>query len=135
MHGSPLSKFDNREIWKKYDYKQLGLIAEPYFDLDFNQVFYLTDTGRKWDGDKVSVRDKVMEGRLIENEAFLKTRFHTTNDIISAIKAGKFPDKVMMTFHPQRWTYNKIDWCEELIVQNVKNIAKAILVKQQNKSK
>jgi len=133
MHGSPLSKFDNREIWKKYNYKQLGLIAEPYFDLDFNRVFYLTDTGRKWDGDKVSVRDKVMEGRVIDNEAFLKSRFHTTQDIISAIKGSKFPDQVMMTFHPQRWTDNKAEWCEELIVQNVKNIAKAVLVKQNNK--
>lgn len=43
MHGSPLSKYDNREIWKKYD---------------FNQFFYLTDTGRRWDG-KYAVRDKV----------------------------------------------------------------------------
>ena len=36
-----------------------GIIAEPYFDLDFDEVFYLTDTGRRWDGDDVSVRDKV----------------------------------------------------------------------------
>ena len=30
MHGSPLSAFDNRAIWKKYSYKELGLVAEPY---------------------------------------------------------------------------------------------------------
>jgi len=59
MHGSPLSKYDNRDIWNKYDYKKLGLIGEPYFDIDFSKVLYLTDTGRCWDGDKVSVRDKV----------------------------------------------------------------------------
>ena len=23
MHGSPLSKFDNRKIWEKYDYRRL----------------------------------------------------------------------------------------------------------------
>ena len=28
MHGSPRSEFDNKEIWKKYDYKSLGLAAE-----------------------------------------------------------------------------------------------------------
>jgi len=36
-----------------------GIIAEPYFDMDFKEVLYLTDTGRRWDGDRVSVRDKV----------------------------------------------------------------------------
>ena len=60
MHGSPLSKFDNRDIWKKYDYKKLGLLAEPYFDIDFNHLFYLTDTGRRWDGHRFNVRDKPM---------------------------------------------------------------------------
>ena len=57
-HGSPRSRWDNQKIWQKYDYKKLGIIGEPYFDIDYNQVFYLTDTGRRWDGWKVSVRDK-----------------------------------------------------------------------------
>ena len=59
MHGSPLSKWDNRDLWKKYDYRDFGIIAEPYFDLDFDEVFYLTDTGRSWNNSKASVRDKV----------------------------------------------------------------------------
>ncbi len=59
MHGSPLSKWDNRDLWKRYNYRDFGIIAEPYFDIDFGEVLYLTDTGRRWDGDRVSVRDKV----------------------------------------------------------------------------
>ncbi|MCK5078375.1 MAG: hypothetical protein KAR09_00440, partial [Bacteroidales bacterium] len=59
MHGSPLSKYDNHSIWEKYDYKKLGIIGEPYLDIDFSEVLYLTDTGRKWNGEKMSVRDKV----------------------------------------------------------------------------
>jgi len=59
MHGSPLSKWDNRDLWKKYNYRDFGIIGEPYFDVDFSDVFYLTDTGRRWDGARVSVRDKV----------------------------------------------------------------------------
>ena len=38
-------------------YSLFSITAEPYFDLDFNQFFYLTDTGRCWDGWNVSVRD------------------------------------------------------------------------------
>ncbi|HCY00264.1 MAG TPA: hypothetical protein DG754_09020, partial [Bacteroidales bacterium] len=49
MHGSPRSKYDNRDIWTKYNYKELGIIGEPYFDLNFDDFFYLTDTGRRWD--------------------------------------------------------------------------------------
>ncbi len=41
MHGSPLSGIDNLDLLRKYDYKRLGLVAEPYLDFDFNQMFYL----------------------------------------------------------------------------------------------
>lgn len=63
MHGSPLSKWDNRLLWKYYDYRDFGIRGEPYFDIDFNEVFYLTDTGRRWDGDFVSIRDKMRNSR------------------------------------------------------------------------
>jgi len=59
MHGSPLSPWDNRELWNHTDYRQYGIIGEPYLDIDFVSVLYLTDTGRRWDGEKVNVRDKV----------------------------------------------------------------------------
>lgn len=55
MYGSPRSKFDNRDLWSKYDYHAYGIIAEPYFDLDFNQMAYYTDTGRRWNGESTSV--------------------------------------------------------------------------------
>ena len=41
MHGSPFSKYDNREMWKSETYKNYGIIGEPYFDIDFNKVLYL----------------------------------------------------------------------------------------------
>ena len=72
MHGSPLSKYDNRLLWEKYDYRDFGIIGEPYFDVDFNEVLYLTDTGRRWDGDSFSVRDKV--GILEEKNGRMEVR-------------------------------------------------------------
>ncbi|MGE5431592.1 MAG: hypothetical protein ACM3QX_10995 [Syntrophomonadaceae bacterium] len=114
MHGSPRSKYDNRDIWKKYNFRDLGIIGEPYFDLDFRNVLYLTDTGRKWNGTTVSVRDKVNSG--------FNFNFHTTFNLINSINL--FPDKVMITFHPQRWTNNYYLWFKELLFQNIKNIIK-----------
>ena len=108
MHGSPLSKYDNRMIWEKYDYKELGIIGEPYFDVDYKEVFYITDTGRKWNNEAASVRDRVgyenlgiQELRDLGIEEL--TRCHSTQEIIAAVEAGKFTDKVMINVHPQRW--------------------------------
>jgi hypothetical protein len=121
MHGSPRSKFDNKDIWKKYDYKKLGLIGEPYYDIDFNRVAYLTDTGRRWNGDKVSVRDKV--------QSRFNFNFRSTTDIISHL--DKLPDQIMFTFHPQRWHDNMLPWTKELIMQNIKNKVKYMLIQRQ----
>jgi len=125
MHGSPRSPFDNKAIWTKYDYKSLGIIGEPYFDVDFDKTFYLTDTGRRWDGWKTSVRDKVPQ-----QEAWIKQGlvFHTTNDIIKAVKENRFPDQVLFTFHPQRWHNKKILWIKELVMQNAKNQIKKVII-------
>ena len=46
-------------MWKYYDYRDFGIEGEPYFDIDFEKVLYLTDTGRRWDGGAVAIRDKV----------------------------------------------------------------------------
>jgi hypothetical protein len=126
MHGSPRSKYDNRDIWRKYDYRKLGIIGEPYFDIDFSKMAYLTDTGRMWDGEKYSVRDKAIENRKSEI-VNRKSSYHSTFDIIKTIEAGTFPDQAMMTFHPQRWHDNFYDWSNEFVLQNIKNIIKRTL--------
>ena len=127
MHGSPTSKWDGKDLWKKYDYKALGIIGEPYMDTDFSDVFYLTDTGRCWDGYKVSVRDKIPGHQDEWTKAGLT--WHTTPQLIAAIEQGRLPEHVMMTTHPQRWTNNQGAWYRELIVQNFKNIIKKFLIK------
>ena len=132
MHGSPMSKYDNRAIWQKYNYRKLGLIGEPYFDINFREVFYLTDTGRRWDGEGVSIRDKVNRehGSPTTPSPVPRLLYHTTNDIIHAAHNDQLPDKILMTFHPQRWTDQSLPWIKELIWQNVKNQIKKFMVKQ-----
>jgi hypothetical protein len=154
MHGSPLSKYDNRMLWEKYDYRDYGIIGEPYFDINFEEVLYLTDTGRKWDGDLVNIRDKATgdrhqaSGEEKRNEVWgigfevnhtLEKRnptprtphpapifsFHSTFDIINA--AESLPDKIMITVHPQRWDNRYFPWMRELIWQNIKNIGKRLI--------
>ena len=133
MHGSPLSKYDNRAIWDHYDYRDFGIIAEPYFDLDFSKVLYLTDTGRRWDGDSVSIRDRSADASTNRHMAGGKQplsdaySFSSTQDIIRACENGELPNQIMFNFHPQRWTDNPLLWTQELILQNTKNVAKRLL--------
>ncbi len=122
MHGSPKSKYDNKDVWKHYDYKKYGIIGEPYFDIDFKKVFYLTDTGRMWDGHKVSVRDKV------NAHGHFNLSFHTTFEIAKTAQKG-LPDKIMFNFHPQRWTDDPALWLKEKNTQRLKNMVKYMLIK------
>lgn len=116
MHGSPTSRFDNKRLWVKYDYHDYGILGEPYFDINFNQCLYLTDTGRCWNGSKFSIRDKV-SGKYNFN-------FKSTFEIIRAIEDNTLPDQIMIATHPQRWSDSIYIWTKELILQNIKNIIK-----------
>ena len=133
MEGAPESKYNNQDLWKKYDYRDFGITSEPYFDLDFNKVYYLTDTGRRWDG-KFSVRDKpIFKDEHLRNERVSdEFRYRHTKDIIKAIEKSSFPDSAMLTFHPQRWNDKPLPWLKELLWQNVKNQVKRIIIKRGN---
>ena len=145
MHGSPLSRYDNRDLWEKYDYHDFGIIGEPYFDLDFSKTLYLTDTGRMWDGDKFSIRDRarvqksknsnqkenISRGAVCDPPAL---PLHSTVDILNALKEDRFPNKIMLTVHPQRWTDNYFHWLQELLWQKFKNLIKYIKLKRMEKT-
>jgi len=113
-HVSPLSPYDNKMIWEKYDYKKLEIIGDAHLDTDWDRFAYLTDTGRRWNDDSVSVRDKV-------NSKY-NFNFKSTFEIINNI--DNLPDNVMFTIHPERWNDKFIPWMGELIGQNFKNVIK-----------
>ena len=120
MDGRPLSKYNNLDLWKFYDYKSYGIDFEPYLDIDFNKVLYITDTGRGWNLLKYNVRDKVRNPFNYHDK--------TTIEIIKDIEENKLPNLLMITIHPQRWHNNLFLWVKELFIQNLKNFIKGILI-------
>lgn len=122
MHGSPMTKWDNRDIWTDYNYKDFGIIAEPYFDVNYNNVFYITDTGRSWNSTGVSVRDKVDSGFNIQVKS--------TSHFIQLATEGKLPNQMIINTHCQRWFEPGFNWLKELLLQNSKNQVKRFLVKK-----
>lgn len=128
-HGSPKSKWNSQYIWNQYDIKTLGIEYEPMLDTDFSTTLYLTDTGRRWDGYKVSVRDKVPQYQ--EQWAKEGLVFHSTDDIIHAINDMNHSIhqyNLLVNTHPQRWMPFGIGWLKEATLQNIKNIVKRIIV-------
>lgn len=126
MHGSPTSKYDNRDLWKDVDYKAYRIIGEPYFDfLNHKDVEYFTDTARMWNGEKYNVRDKSVN-KDVDNEK--NKNIHSTFDLINWINTSVNSKPIMITTHPQRWTDNNLEWTEEYFSQNVKNIIKRFLI-------
>lgn len=119
MHGSSTSKYDNRLLWKNRQLADYGLVGEPYLSVDFDEVFYLTDTGYAWDGGKYAVRDIV--------ESPFGLRFHSTSDIVQAIQSGGFPNKALILAHTL-WTDNVMQWyglhIRECFRNNIKLLAK-----------
>lgn len=116
MHGSPLNKWDNRKIWDTIDYHAYGLTLEPYYDINYNEFFYITDTGRKWNNVNINIRDKV--------KTKFKIKIKSTRHIIKLLKRGEIPNKIIINTHPHRWFEPGLMWFWEVLFQNIKNVIK-----------
>lgn len=158
MHGSPLSPVDNRLLWKYYDYHSDGIVCEPYIDIDVSDILYLTDTGRRWDGEGSSVRDrgfmagsaalpgpyagwrvKPAEGSLMNmtprGMAFRAAfKAGSTDELIEEALNNRLPDRLIINTHPQRWSDNPLEWVTELIIQNLKNQVKKFVRLSKNRA-
>ncbi len=127
-HGSPRSRWNSQDIWNHHDIHALGIDHESMLDTDFSKTLYLTDTGRRWDGYKMSVRDKVPQYQEQWERAGLV--FHSTDDIIRALRNPEHPihrKELLINTHPQRWMPFGLAWLKEATLQNAKNIVKRVI--------
>lgn len=119
MHGSPLSKYDNRAMWKHHSIKNYNILAEPYLSIDYSQVEYYTDTGRQWGATKTNLRDIVTNSKINPN-------LKTTNDLINyLITIG--PQKIILQTHPERWAYSYPTFIFSLILDGGSNLIKFLI--------
>ena len=121
MHGSPLSKYDNRDLWKKYDFRDFGIKGEAYLSMADKGLIYLTDTGRSWGG-KHSVRDAMPGARKVPVE--------TTDDLIAWIGSADENAGLYFTVHPERWAPNEVEWAVGSVTDFAVNMGKNLLRKK-----
>ncbi|VVB89752.1 Uncharacterised protein [uncultured archaeon] len=117
MHGNPLSKYDDRELWKVYDFRDFGIIGEAYLSAG-KDINYFSDTGRSWNS-KNNIRDFI-PGRREESEV------ETTDDTIAMIESNRI-DRIYILTHPERWG-NGMDWGFSFVMDSAFNAGKKMLV-------
>jgi len=120
MHGSLLSKYDNRDIWNIYDFRDFGIIGEAYLSAG-EDLNYFTDTGRGWNS-KNNLRDFI-PGKTEQVFA------DTTDDLIKLIEGGEI-SKFYISLHPDRWTSNAVSWSlfwlHDLVINSGKKVLRVV---------
>lgn len=121
MHGSPISPWDNKKIWEKYDYREFGVTADTAFDIDYNKVFYISDNGFGWNKINTSIRDKV------------KTKFNipinNTYHLMDLIERDLLPNNIMLNAHPDTFFDPGLRWILNYTSIKSKNLIKWVIVK------
>ncbi len=117
MHGNTLSKYDNRDMWKVYNFTDFNIMGEAYLSMG-SISNYFSDTGRSWNS-KYKLRD------LIHNKASPPT-IQTTNDLLFYILNSN--SKIIYVLsHPEIWADNTYDWWSMWAMNKMYNAAKLAL--------
>jgi hypothetical protein len=118
MHGRPFSPYDNRDLWRKYNCKDFGVLAEAFLDVDYSDMYYLTDTGRTWGQTKANIRDNVRNS--------LTADVDSTDSLISFI-ADNADKKIALVMHPERWEDKPTRWAIQYFRDVGANIIKGFV--------
>ncbi|MTI83709.1 MAG: hypothetical protein FH756_07350 [Firmicutes bacterium] len=99
MHGNPLTKWDGRTLWDKYDMQKLGIIGETYVSFRDKNVKYLTDTGRTWNN-AFQFKDTLGKKQI---------NVKNSKELVNLLKAKKYHNLYILT-HPERWAFNSLNY-------------------------
>jgi hypothetical protein len=110
MHGRPLMRFDNRDLWRDPGRHSLlkgrfGLLGEVYLDIDYLDVAYINDTGRNWTAGRSNFRDRVESG--------VSASFSSGEELLGQLERSAYR-KIMFQIHPERWSDGATEWFVQL---------------------
>ena len=120
MHGSPISPYNNIDLWKTFDFTQFGIIGEAYLSIDYRNIAYFTDTGRTWEKNKHNLRDTVTQGEIVHNPVV------TTDDLIRIVASNDLK-KMCIQSHPERWAEGIFEWGVSYMTDQAVNFVKSVL--------
>jgi len=117
MHGNPLTPYDNRDLWKKYDFREYGIEVSAYLTLDYSRIRYFSDTGRNWSETRGNLFDFVDHRQQVS--------LSSTPTLIDFLKSSK--QDTCLLIHPNRWTNDPLKWSLNAIYDLLGNTAKKII--------
>jgi hypothetical protein len=116
-HGSPLSPYDNLDLWNVYDFTRFDIDGDAQLSVR-SPVSFFTDTGRSWDH-RNNLRDSVAN-------AVLTPGIRTTGDLISFISRTP-PPLIYLVVHPERWTAGGLQWYLQYSRDCIFNAGKVVI--------
>ncbi len=125
MHGNPLTRWDNRDLWEKCSWKDFGLLGEAY--LSFHDVVYLSDTGRTW-SPRNKVKDWMPGG---DGRVAAQPDVRSTDDLIRWLGSGD-RGPVYLTAHPERWQDGPAQWMASATMDLGVNVVKRVLLRHRS---
>jgi len=120
MHGSPLSRHHNLDMWSETSLRNFGLLGDAFLSVDYQGMLYFTDTGRGWNRSNANLRDRppgVVECSLEGNR---------TADLIRCLRARQ-GSKLAFSVHPERWNDHLFCWGVQLISDTACNVVKSLV--------
>ncbi len=120
MHGSPLSRHNNIDMWQIGSLADYGLAADAFLSLNYAGMPYFTDTGRSWSAGAANLRDKPASADAPP------AGVHTCADLLAFVDKAK-PGRLALSAHPERWAISASDWWLQLGKDAGINAVKRIL--------
>ena len=114
MHGSPLSRFNNMEIWKYKKFEESN-VKDCILSFDWSDYLFFTDTGRSFASGKANFRDKI--GGMRDPSV------RKPSDLVKFLTKRK-ADKIQLNVHPERWTNTPSIWVQQLAKDKLLNAIK-----------
>ncbi len=122
MHGSPLSKHNNIDMWKIGERSDYDVVVDAFLDVNYSGMPYFTDTGRCWGKEAVNLRD-------MPATALLPPPIAATEELVNFVRT-KRPAQLALSAHPERWATRWEDWAVQLAkdfcVNSIKRTLRAI---------
>jgi hypothetical protein len=119
MHGSPLSRWHNLDLWQEHDLKDYDIKGEASLSVDYSESYYFTDTGRNWNSSRYNLRDHVASRTPVQKIA-------STDDLIKFIPEAK-DCPVFISAHPNRWADTWLGWGASAVSDWIINQAKWLI--------
>jgi hypothetical protein len=125
MHGNPLTRWDNRDLWREHDFKGFGILGEAYLSFDSHSIAYLSDTGRTW-GPEFKTKDWLLPRADGKEPSYVMPRVHSTDDVITVIRQHHC-DRLYFNIHPGRWGDGVLGWAGPFAKDEAVNLVKQVL--------